>query len=138
MRTAWFPKIKGHWIFRSLAWPSKELRNPAKDDLAIEAKDKAKGENCWYIHAPNKADSLEKLRERTLMRESEEYRESKQKRLKVFWLEWVRAGFEKIWQERDYATIIVVARKILGKIFQEGPRLLMWHDQVITPSREEA
>jgi hypothetical protein len=44
---------------------------------------------------PNKAGDLEKLRERILMREFEEYRESKQKRLKVFRLEAVRVGFKK-------------------------------------------
>ena len=35
------------------------------------------------------------LRERVLMREFEEYRKSKQKRLKVFRLEAVRVGFKK-------------------------------------------
>jgi predicted lipid-binding transport protein (Tim44 family) len=54
----------------------------------------------------NKAGDLEKLRERALMREFEEYSESKQKRMKVFRLEAVRAGFKKAW--RDYATIIAV------------------------------
>jgi DNA modification methylase len=88
----------------------------------------------WYVPDPNKAGDLEKLRERTLMREYEEYRESKQKRLKVFRLEAVRAGFKKAWQERDYATIIAVARKIPEKILQEDPKLLMWYDQAITRS----
>jgi len=97
----------------------------------------------WYVPDPNKAGDLEKLRERTLMREFEEYlpaprasrqagRESKQKRLKVFRLEAVRAGFKKAWQERDYATIIAVARKIPEKILQEDPKLLMWYDQAMT------
>ena len=85
---------------------------------------------------PNKAGDLEKLRERTLMREFEEYRESKQKRLKVFRLEAVRAGFKKAWQERDYAVIIAVARKIPEKILQEDPKLLMWYDQALTRTGE--
>jgi len=62
------------------------------------------------VHEASVGD-LEKLRERALLREFEEYRESKQKRLNVFRLEAVRAGFKKAWQERDYATIIAVARK---------------------------
>ena len=74
----------------------KELRNLAKDHPSLRAK--AKGR--WYVPDPNKAADLEKLRERTLMREFEQYRESKQKRLKVFRLEAVRAGFKKAWQER--------------------------------------
>ena len=106
----------------------KELRNLAKDDPAL----KAKAKDRWYVPDPNKASDLEKLRERSLMREFEEYRESKQKRLKVFRLEAVRAGFKKAWQERDYATIIAVARKIPEKILQEDPKLLMWYDQALT------
>ncbi|HEC62273.1 MAG TPA: DNA methylase [bacterium] len=106
----------------------KELRNLAKDDPAL----RAKGKNRWYVPDPNKAGDLEKLRERTLMREFEEYREFKQKRMKVFRLEAVRAGFKKAWQERDYATIIAVARKIPDKILQEDPKLLMWYDQALT------
>jgi len=98
-----------------------ELRNLAKDDPAL----RAKGKDRWYVPDPNKAGDLEKLRERTLLREFDEYRESKQKRLKVFRLEAVRAGFKKAWQERDYATIIAVARKIPDKILQEDPKLLM-------------
>jgi len=106
----------------------KELRNLAKDDPAL----RAKGKDRWYVPDPNRAGDLEKLRERALMREFEEYRESKQKRLKVFRLEAVRSGFKKAWQERDYATIIAVARKIPEKILQEDPKLLMWYDQALT------
>jgi len=111
----------------------KELRNLAKDDPAL----KVKAKDRWYVPDPNKAGDLEKLRERTLMREFEEYRESKQKRLKVFRLEAVRAGFKKAWQERDYATIIAVARKIPEKILQEDPKLLMWYDQAVTRMGDE-
>jgi DNA modification methylase len=91
----------------------------------------------WYVPDPNKAGDLEKLRERALLREFEEYRQSKQKRLKVFRLEAVRAGFKKAWQERDYATIIAVARKIPENVLQEDPKLLMWYDQALTRSGEE-
>jgi hypothetical protein len=51
-----------------------------------------------------------------------EYCESKQKRLKVFRLETVRAGFKKALQERDYATIMTVTNKIPYKVFRENPR----------------
>jgi len=110
----------------------KELRNLAKDNSAL----RAKGKDRWYVPDPNKAGDLEKLRDRSLMREFEEYRESKQKRLKVFRLEAVRSGFKKAWQERDYATIIAVARKIPEKILQEDPKLLMWYDQAVTRKGE--
>ncbi|MBC2732794.1 MAG: DNA methylase [Desulfobacteraceae bacterium] len=112
----------------------KELRNLEKDDPALNAKAKDR----WYVPDPNKAGDLEKLRERVLMREFEEYRESKQKRLKMFRLEAVRAGFKKAWQERDYVTIITVARKIPENVLQEDAKLLMWYDQAITRSGEDA
>lgn len=54
------------------------------------------------------------------------------KRLKVFRLEAVRAGFKKAWQERDYATIIAISDKIPDSILQEDPKLLMWYDQALT------
>lgn len=92
-------------------------------ELIKRAKDR------WYVPDPNKASDLERLRERALLREFEEYRDSKQKRLRVFRLEAVRAGFKKAWQERDYATIIAIARKIPESALQEDPKLLMWYDQ---------
>ena len=106
----------------------KELRNLPKGapDLMAKAKDR------WYVPDPNKAGDLERLRERSLLREFEEYRESKQRRLKVFRLEAVRAGFKRAWQERDYSTIIAVAGKIPENVLQEDPKLLMWYDQALT------
>ena len=99
-----------------------------KDDESL----RAKGKNRWYVPAPNKADDLEKLRERSLLKEFEEYRASSQKRLKVFRLEAVRAGFKKARQESDYATIITVSRKVPENVLQENPKLLMWYDQALT------
>ena len=110
----------------------KELRNLEKVSTAL----KAKAKDRWYVPDPNKAGDLEKLRERALMREFQEYLEAKQKRLKVFRLEAVRTGFKKAWQERDYATIIAVAGKIPENILQEDPKLLMWYDQALTRSGE--
>lgn len=112
----------------------KELRNLPKADESL----RAKGKDRWYVPDPNKAGDLEKLRERSLLREFEEYRVSSHKRLKVFRLEAVRAGFKKEWQERDYATIITVARKIPENVLQEDPKLLMWYDQALTRSGEDS
>ncbi|RLC08538.1 MAG: DNA methylase, partial [Deltaproteobacteria bacterium] len=86
----------------------------------------------WYVPDPGKAADLEKLRERTLLKEFEEYRAFKGRRLTRFRLEAVRAGFKRAWQERDYATIIAVARKIPEEVLQEDPKLLMWYDQAVT------
>ncbi|NKE72822.1 DNA methyltransferase [Candidatus Manganitrophus noduliformans] len=111
----------------------KELRNLPKDDERL----RAKGKDRWYVPDPNKVGDLEKLRERSLLKEFEDYRTSSQKRLKIFRIEAVRAGFKKAWQERDYATIITVARKIPEDVLQEDPKLLMWYDQAMTRTGRE-
>jgi inorganic pyrophosphatase len=105
----------------------KELRNLPKDDPTLVAK----ARDRWYVPDPNKAGDLEKLREKALLKEFEEYKEIK-KKLKVFRLEAIRAGFKKAWQERDYAVIVAVADKIPNKVLEEDPKLLMWYDQAVT------
>lgn len=105
----------------------KELRNLSKDDPALVTK----ARDRWYVPDPNKAGDLEKLREKALFKEFEEYKEVK-KKLKVFRLEAVRAGFKKAWQERDYAVIVAVADKIPNNVLEEDPKLLMWYDQAVT------
>ena len=105
----------------------KELRNLPKDDPTLVAK----AQDRWYVPDPNKAGDLEKLREKALLKEFSEYRQFP-KKLKVFRLEAVRAGFKKAWQERDYETIIAVAEKIPNNVLEEDPKLLMWYDQAIT------
>ncbi|KFI37479.1 DNA methylase, partial [Peptococcaceae bacterium SCADC1_2_3] len=110
----------------------KELRNLPKDALEL----RSKGKDRWYVPDPNKAGDLEKLRERTLLKEFEEYKMQAGKpaprKLKVFRLEAVRAGFKKAWQEHDYAIITAIAQKIPDNVLQEDPKLLMWYDQAVT------
>ncbi|MDD5322452.1 MAG: DNA methyltransferase [Methylococcales bacterium] len=105
----------------------KELRNLPKDDTTLIAK----ACDRWYLPDPNKAGDLEKLREKALLKEFEEYKQAN-KKLKVFRLEAVRAGFKKSWQERDYTTIVAVADKIPNNVLEEDPKLLMWYDQAVT------
>lgn len=66
-----------------------------------------------------------------MLKEFEEYKQAK-KKLKVFRLEAVRAGFKKAWQERDYAIIVKVAEVIPSNVLEEDPKLLMWYDQAVT------
>ena len=105
----------------------KELRNLPKDDPTLVSK----ARDRWYLPDPNKAGDLEKLRDKALLKEFEEYKQAK-KKLKVFRLEAVRVGFKKSWQERDYATIVAVADKIPSNVLEEDPKLLMWYDQAVT------
>ena len=110
----------------------KELRNLDKDDPAL----RAKARDRWYVPDPRKAGDLEKLRERTLLREFDDYRDSTHRRLRVVRLEAVRVGFRRAWQQQDYAAIIAVAQKIPDAVLQEDPKLLMWYDQALTRSPE--
>ena len=104
----------------------KELRNLAKDSPTL----KAKAKNRWYMPDPNKATDLEKTRERALLREFEGYKQTK-KKLRLFRLEAVRAGFKRAWEGHDYHTIIAVASKIPENVLQEDEILIRWHDYAI-------
>ena len=96
----------------------------------------AAAKDRWYIPDPNRAIDLEKLREKSLLKEFEEYRNTK-KKLKVFRMEAMRAGFKHYFQQREYKTIIEVARKIPEKILQEDQKLLMFYDNAVTRAGEE-
>ena len=111
----------------------KDLRNLPKDALPLRAKAKDR----WYVPDPHKAGDLEKLRDRTLLREFAEYQASDLRRLKVFRLEAIRAGFRRAWQAGDYATIVTVAWKIPESVLQEDPKLLMWFDQATVRQSEQ-
>ena len=111
----------------------KDLRNLPKDAPSLRTKAKVR----WYVPDPHKAADLEKLRERTLLREFTEYQNADLRRLKVFRLEAIRAGFCHAWQKQDYATIVSVGKKIAASVIQEDPKLLMWLDQA-TIRQEQA
>ena len=132
-----FPRYDGkslvpEQIHAYLSTNRKELRTLPKDapTLVSKARDR------WHVPDPNKAGDLEQLREKALHKEFKEYKEAK-KKLKVFRLDAVRAGFTKAWQERDYAVIFAVAEKIPNNVLEEDPKLLMWYDQAATRMGDE-
>ena len=108
----------------------KELRNLAKNDPALITKAKDR----WYVPDPNKAGDLEKLREKSLLKEFEEYKAAK-KKLKVFRIEAVRVGFKKLWEQQEFAALIAVAEKLPNNVLEEDPVLLMYYDQAVTLSQ---
>ena len=112
----------------------KELRGLPKDHPAL----RAKAGGRWYVPDPNKAVDVEMRRTRTLLREFDEYRQSPQRRLKLFRLEAIRAGFFKAYRDQDYATIIAIAEKIPEAVLQEDQKLLLWYDQAVTRTRSDA
>ena len=103
-----------------------ELRNLDKDDPKLIAKAK----NRWYVPDPRKEVDLEKIRHRALMREFDEYRQSKGK-LKVVRTEALRAGFKECWQRGEYQTIVDMANRVKDDIIQEDPALLMYYDNAL-------
>jgi 16S rRNA G966 N2-methylase RsmD len=102
----------------------KELRNLSKTDARLREKAKDR----WYVPDPNKAGDLEKIREKDLLKVFEEYRVSKQRTLKVFRTEAVRAGFKSAYDRQDYKTIVEVAAKLPETVLQEDEKLLMYYD----------
>ena len=112
----------------------KELRTLPKDHPALRTKAKDR----WYVPDPNKAIDVEKRRVRILLREFEEYRRSPQRKLRTFRLEAMRAGFFKAYQDQDYATIISVAERLPEAVLQEDQKLLLWYDQALTRTEQDA
>lgn len=102
----------------------KELRNLDKEDPALIAKAKDR----WYVPDPGKQIDLEKLRERALLGEFDGYRQSKERKIKLFRAEAVRAGFKAAYDAQDYQTIIDVAAKLPAAVVEEDDKLVMYLD----------
>jgi DNA modification methylase len=112
----------------------KEMRNLKKDDAQLIKKAKDR----WYVPNPEREEDLQKLRERDLLKQFEEYKNHTGRKLKSVRLESVRCGFKKAWQDRDYVTIINIAEKIPQNLLQEDQKLLMWYDQAQTRHSDES
>ena len=113
-----------------------QIRRYMSDDFEGSTENGAvvrtKAEGLWYLPDARMATDVEKVRERTLLKEFEEYRRPSRTKLQVFRLEVVRAGFKRAWQDGDYRTIIAVAQKIPEDILFGDSKLLMWFDQAQT------
>lgn len=105
-----------------------DLRNLEKSDLRL----KAKAKDRWFVPDPNKAQDLEKKREKALLKEFEEYRKTPGRKLKEFRLEVLRAGFKAAWASKDYQTIVSIANKVPEDALQEDEKLLFWYDSALT------
>lgn len=112
----------------------KDLRGLEKDDPRL----KAKAKDRWYAPDPSKAKDLEQKRERSLLKEFENYKSAPGRKLKEFRLEVLRAGFKTAWGAKDYKTIIGIAQKIPEEALQEDEKLLLWYDQALTRTEANA
>ncbi len=84
-------------------------------------------EGRWYIPDLTKSGDIAKLREKNLLKEFQEYQATKGK-LKVFRSEAIRAGFAKLWKDKDYQAIVAMAERLPEETIQEDSNLLMYYD----------
>lgn len=114
-------------IHTYLSTDYKDLRNLAKDDPKLIAK----AQNRWYVPDPNKQADLEKLREKSLMREFQQYVDElsdSKKKLKQFRTEAIRVGFYKAWGAKDFEKIVSIGNRLPEAILQEDDKLLRYFD----------
>ncbi|MFO1153059.1 MAG: DNA methyltransferase [Rhodospirillales bacterium] len=109
----------------------KELRNLDKDDPALVAK----ARDRWYVPDPGKQIDLEKLRQRALLEEFHGYKQSKERKIKLFRAEAVRVGFKAAFDASVYKgdteelrPIVEVAAKLPEAVVEEDEKLVMYLD----------
>jgi DNA modification methylase len=85
----------------------------------------------WYVPDPGRQADLEKVRQKALLKEFEEYKEGRG-RLRVFRTEALRAGFKACWDAKDYNTIVEVAKRIPDSVIEEDITLMMYRDNAQT------
>jgi hypothetical protein len=89
----------------------------------------------WRVPDPKKEGDLEVLRNRALLKEFQQYLDSKGK-LKVVRTEALRVGFRECWQHQDYTSIVQLARRVPDAVIQEDQALLMYFDNALMRSGE--
>jgi len=119
-------------IHSYLSTNHKDLRGLEKNSPALVAKAKDR----WYVPDPNKAQDLEKKREKALLKEFETYKAFSGRKIKESRLEVLRAGFRAAWAAKDYQTIIGIANKLPEETLQEDEKLLTLYDLALTRTEE--
>jgi len=90
----------------------------------------------WFVPNPERQEHLEQLREKSLLREFQEYASGKG-RLKTFRTEAVRAGFKRAWADKNYRLIVTAAERLPNSVLQEDPSLLMYYDNALMRAEKE-
>ena len=136
------PQVGGPQTAAELNPKFKLALHQAKHELAPELIDLLQQnflqdeEGRWYIPDPNKAEDLEKVRQRALLREFSEYVKGTG-RLRQFRTEAVRAGFLDCLNRQDYATLLKVARRLPEEVLRSDPDLLMYYDSAVLRSEND-
>lgn len=92
-------------------------------------------DNTWRVPDPKKEADLDQIRRRALMKEFQQYLDTKGK-LKLVRTEALRAGFKECWQKKDYTSILQMAKRVPETVIQEDPALLMYCDNASLLSGE--
>jgi len=121
-------------IHRYLSTNYHDVRGLEKTDPRLNAR----AQDRWYVPDPNKAQDLEKKREKALLKEFETYKAFTGRKIKESRLEVLRAGFRAAWADKDYATILGIAHKLPEETLQEDERLLTLYDMALTRSEDGA
>jgi hypothetical protein len=92
-------------------------------------------DGTWHVPDPRNEMHLEQVRHRALLKEFQQYLETKGK-LKVVRTEAVRAGFKECWQKQDYTAIVQMAKRVPENVVQEDEALLMYYDNALMRAGE--
>ena len=84
----------------------------------------------WHVADSKNEAHLEQLRHRALMKEFQEYLDTKGK-LKVVRTEALRAGFKECWQKQEFKAIVAMAKRVPDAVIQEDEALLMYYDNAL-------
>ncbi len=100
-------------------------------DAGLETQDSTilnAANDLWYVPNPSRQADLDKIREKQLLRDFEGYRRSRNRRLRQFRTEAIRAGFKEAYDSREYLSILEVGNKLPESVLQEDEKLLMYYD----------
>lgn len=89
-------------------------------------------EGHWYLPDPENEADLEKLRNKRLLKQFEDYKTqataTKAKKIKEVRVDALRAGFKQCYQLKDFQTIVTVGDKIPNNLLMEDEVLLQFYD----------
>lgn len=124
-----YQDIHPQWM-QALAGVRKGDIIPELDDVLEEnfLKDK---DGKWYVPDPEKEADLEKMRNKRLLRQFEEYKKEAIKpkgKIKEARVEALRVGFKQSYQDKDFKTIVQVGDRIPNLLLMEDEVLLQFYD----------
>jgi hypothetical protein len=100
-----------------------DMRSREKDDPELVKK----ANDRWFVPDANKQADMDKVRDKVLLAEFDTYKNTRERRLKTFRLEAVRAGFNAAYAARDYKTIVSIFSKLPDDIIQADDPMHMFY-----------